>query len=402
MVMMMSCGQKTKPVKDKIVQQYTCPMHPQIIKQEPGNCPICGMDLAPIHQHDLKLEVDTNLKKLLQPSDEAVISNVKTINIHLSKLKDTLFLNGVVNYNTNNINTISSRLAGRIEKLYVKYNYQMISKGQKIMEIYSPELAAAQQELLYLKNKEEFTLLDRAKTKLRLLGVTEKQMNEVIKSGKVNDQFTVFSPVSGYIMEASLENTPNIKSSLGNKMESGTSLSTIKNTEINILEGQYITIGEDLFKVYNAEEVWAEFYSNKDEFNQIRVGNSTQIIQKNGQTTQAKIDLLQPYFNEGQNYSVARVYLKNTNHSFRVGELLNGKIIKPEKTGFWIPKKATYQLGQKTIVFIKKGNILKPKEVIASEKTINKFLIKAGLQEGDEIAENASYLIDTESFIKTN
>ena len=177
---------------------------------------------------------------------------------------------------------------------------------------------------------------------------------------------------------------------------------TIKNTAINILEGQYITVGEVLFKVFNPQEVWAEFYSNKEDFNQIKVGNTILIIQKNGKSTTAKIDLLQPYFNEGQNYSVARVYLKNTSGNLRIGELLNAEIIKPENSGFWIPIGAIYQLGEKNIVFLKNGNILKPKEVSISGKASNKFLINAGLQEGDEIAENASYLIDTESFIKTN
>ena len=127
---MISCDQKTKPSEEKNVQQYTCPMHPQIIKESPGACPICGMDLVPIHQHDLKLEVDTNLANLLQPSNEAIISNIKTIKIISSKVIDTLHLNGVVNYNTNNLKTISSRLAGRIEKLYVKYNYQMVQTIQ--------------------------------------------------------------------------------------------------------------------------------------------------------------------------------------------------------------------------------------------------------------------------------
>ena len=399
---MISCDQKTKPSEEKNVQQYTCPMHPQIIKESPGACPICGMDLVPIHQHDLKLEVDTNLANLLQPSDEAIISNIKTIKIHTSKVIDTLHLNGVVNYNTNNLKTISSRLAGRIEKLYVKYNYQMVSKGQKIMEIYSPELAVAQQELLYLKNNGEVDLLNQAKTKLRLLGATEKQINEVINSGKVNYQFTVYSPVSGYIVEPSIANSSTIKPSLGNKMESVSTSSNIKNTAINIIEGQYIAIGEILFKVFNPQEVWAEFYSNKEEFSQITVGNTIIIVQKNGKSTTAKIDLLQPYFNEGQNYSVARVYLRNTRENFNIGELLNAVIIKPENSGFWVPKGAIYQLGEKNIVFLKKVNILKPKEVGISGKTKNNFLINAGLQEGDEIAENASYLIDTESFIKTN
>ena len=81
---LIACNGDKKAAESKDMQQYTCPMHPQIIKDQPGTCPICGMDLVPMHQQDLKLEVDTNLAALLQPSDEAVVSNIKTLKISLS------------------------------------------------------------------------------------------------------------------------------------------------------------------------------------------------------------------------------------------------------------------------------------------------------------------------------
>ena len=398
---LIACNEGKKTSKSKDVQQYTCPMHPQIIKDQPGTCPICAMDLVPMHQHDLKLEVDTNLAALLQPADEAVVSNIKTFKISPSTISDTLNLNGVVSYNTNNMKTISSRINGRIEKLYVKYNYQMVNKGQKIMEIYSPDLAATQQELLYLKTKGDFSLLEQAKTKLRLLGVSENQINEVLRSGKTNYKIAVYSPASGYLVDpASIPTTTTAISA--DEMGKQSSASAVNNNPVNMVEGQYVNLGQVLFKLFNQQEVWAEFYSNSEESHLLKERNLIQISDKNGKIRNAKIDLIQPFYNNGQNYSVIRVYLKNTDNEFRIGELLKATIIKPNVSGLWIPAESVYQLGEKNIVFINNGNTLKPLEVSISEKAGNKFLIKTGLKEGDVIAVNASYLIDTESFIQTN
>ncbi len=403
-ILLMSCNGKQKKVEDsKVAEAYTCPMHPQIVKDKPGACPICGMDLVLLHNNlHLKMEIDASLADLIEPVNESIISNIKTIKISSSSYTDTLHLNGLVTYNTNNLKTISSRLSGRIEKLYVKYNYESVSKGQKIMDIYSPDLAAAQQELLYLKNSGDVSLMNQAKTKLRLLGVTETQMNDVLKSGKVNYKFAVYSPFSGYIIDSPTANSTSNQANSGNKMGQTSISSTIINTPINIVEGQYINIGDLLLKIFNPKDVWAEFYSNDDEVKQINKDNPIQIIKNNEEKINAKIDLVQPYFNEGQNYSVIRTYLNNSGDNYKIGELLKAKIIKPEISGLWVPTKAVYQLGEKNIVFIKNGQVLIPKEVRISEKANQQFLIKTGLKEGEEIAINASYLIDTESFIKTN
>ena len=396
-----ACNGSKKTSESKDAQQYTCPMHPQIIKDQPGTCPICGMDLVPMHSQDLNLEVDTNLAALLQPADEAVVSNIKTLKISPSTITDTLILNGVVSYNTNNMKTISSRINGRIEKLYVKYNYQMVNKGQKIMEIYSPDLAAAQQELLYLKTKGELTLLEQAKTKLRLLGVAEDQINEILKSGQTNYKIAVYSPASGYLVDpSSISSTTKAIPSDGMGQESNANV--VNNKPVNMVEGQYVNLGQVLFKLFNQQEVWAEFYSNPEESHLIREKNPIQILSKNVKKSNARIDLIQPFYNDGQNYRVIRVYLKNTANEFRIGELLKATIVKPQIFGLWIPAKSVYQLGEKSIVFIENGTTLKPLEVTISEKSGNHFLIKNGLKEGDMIAVNASYLIDTESFIQTN
>lgn len=388
-----ACQQKSKKdvQKTEVEKTYTCSMHPQIIENHPGTCPICKMDLVLRQQDEIKMEVDASLSNLIMPTNETIISNIKTFKVIEQNFGDSLLLNGKVTYNTNNMRILSTRVGGRVEKLYVKYNFQKVNRGQKIMEIYSPELAAAQQELLYLIAKGDIDLLANAKTKLRLLGVEETQINQIIKSKKVNYHIPVFSNTSGYIMDAAISNM---------NIDDSKSISS-ENTAISLKEGAYVKTGDVLFKIFNDTQLWGEFYVNPNEAVSIK-RNQLINITSNNKKINAKIDLIQPYYNEGQNYSVLRVYLNNVDQAFKIGEILTGKISFPSQKGLWIPSSSVYKLGNRSIVFIKQKNVLKAKEVEISANSSSKYLITKGLKVEDEIADNASYLIDTESFIKIN
>ena len=394
--LLMSCQNKSNSDKKMVLDtKYTCPMHPQIMEDKPGSCPICSMDLVPLHQHAVKIEVDADLADLIEPTNEVVTGNVKTIGVKQNTMRDTIRANGMVNYNSNNLKTISSRVSGRIEKLYVKYNFEKVYKGQKIMEIYSPDLAAAQQELLYLKSNHDAALLEQAKTKLRLLGVSEKQINQVLATGKVNYSIPVYSGFSGYLLDAGTA-AMNL-----NQNQKNPSAIDITNNSISLVEGQYVKTGDLLFKLFNDAEVWAEFYVDANQMSLIHQGDAVKIL-KGDEKKNARINLIQPYYSDGQNYGVLRIYLNNSQKNFKIGELLKLELPLPEQMGLWIPAATVYQLGNKYIVFLKVNNVLKPKEVMVFQKSAGSYLIKNGLKEGDEIAQSASYLMDTQSFIKIN
>lgn len=392
--LMVSCQDQPHQTKVAPKQLYTCSMHPQILEDKPGSCPICGMNLVAKHQHPLKMDVDSSLAKVIHATNEVVLSDISTVVVGEKTVSDTLMLNGVVTYNANNLKTISARVGGRIEKLFVKYNFQKIAKGQKIMEIYSPELATAQQELLYLKAKGDYSLLQQAKTKLRLLGVSENQIEQVLKSGKVNYRIPVYSTASGYLIDNNQAKTNNQVDP-----ENPTTLNT-ENTSISIVEGQYVKTGDPLFKVFNNDEIWADFYVNAAESSEMKKNQAIDIVSNSG-NLYAKVGLVQPYFYQGQSYSVIRVYLANLKQNLKIGGLLQGKIITAPQTGLWIPTEAVYQLGNKNIAFVKTNNVLKAREVSISKISNSNALIVKGLAKDDQIASNASYLIDTESFIKT-
>ncbi|MEZ0612289.1 efflux RND transporter periplasmic adaptor subunit, partial [Fibrella sp. WM1] len=152
--------------------EYTCPMHPQIVQSEPGSCPICGMDLVKKAQPGAgdSVAVDADLNALLKPTNALVVANVATVQPERRTEWVTLTANGIVTYDTRRLYTIPARYGGRIEKLYVRYAYQPIRKGQKLLELYSPDLVTAQRELLYLleADRTNTPLIASARQKLRL------------------------------------------------------------------------------------------------------------------------------------------------------------------------------------------------------------------------------------------
>ncbi|MBN8864692.1 MAG: efflux RND transporter periplasmic adaptor subunit, partial [Sphingobacteriales bacterium] len=149
---------------------YTCPMHPEIIRNKPGACPICGMALVKKETGNQKLG-DAELAYLLKPANEFVLSSIPVTSIEKRGEQIEIEALGNITYDTRQAGSISARVSGRIEKLYVRYRYQRVTKGQHILDIYSPELLTAQQNLLFLLKNDaaNITFIEAAKEKLLLL-----------------------------------------------------------------------------------------------------------------------------------------------------------------------------------------------------------------------------------------
>lgn len=360
---------------------YTCPMHPEIIKTEAGTCPICGMDLVRLHQHKATKNDTLNLADT--GLIDGIIANTKTINPKKETFKDSVILSGKISINTNNNKTVSAYTNGRIEKLYINYNLQQIAKGQKIMDLYSPDLTAAQQELLYLRQKGDVSLMNQAKNKLRLLGMAERDLNQVLANGKINYSISIYSPHSGYVLNND-----------GNNTEQNLNSSTL----LNLRKGMYVKTGDVLFKIYDNSSVWAEFYVNPTVLKNLKPQQNLQISTGKDQWVNVKISSIQQFYKDGQNFSNIRVQLNKTLNKFKIGELVTAKISFDEIKGLLVPETAVYETGGRSIVFIKKGNRLYPKNVVALNIG-SKTMIVSGLSEKDEIAENAAHLVDPEAFI---
>ena len=414
---------KNKPGKDahaehKKAQQYTCPMHPQIISDKPGKCPICGMDLVP-KSSNRELTIDSSIASLAKPVNAQVVSTIQAISPEPGTRIFSVELKGRVTYDTRNETGVSSRVGGRIEKLYIKYNYQPVKQGQLIMEIYSPDLAAAQRELLYIsRTGNDENMLSRAKQRLALLGMQTSQINRVLRTGNILYRVPVYSSVSGFILEKQatlqLGSAPvstatgmaGANDAMDNMGGASTNSSTsvpapIASTPVLIREGQYVGAGQSLFTIYKAESVVAEFALSPEIAAQVKKGQKLIFRTTNdaaGKVYTGSIGLIQPLVRSGENFTVARVYVSNSN--LFPGQLITANIPVVYKGGWWLPKKAVWQSGNKSIVFKKQDGVYIPMPVEAGVEAEGMVMVKTSI--GDWlVAENAWYLVDSESFIKT-
>jgi len=369
------CTQK----KHVHAEQYTCPMHPTVISDKPGSCPVCGMDLV-LKGEKSEEKVAEELSYLLKPVNASVISSIKTITAVKKPVNFKAKVNGKITYDTKTTTTISSRISGRVEKLFVKYNFQPIKKGQKILEIYSPELLTAQRDLLYLlkSDKENSQLIDGAKEKLRLLGATDQQINQLITTGKESSSFGIYSQTEGYIVNAN----------------------EINQNELDVREGMYVTTSQTIFQVANAKTIWAEFdvYSKDASF--VKVNDPIQIA-IGDEVLDEKVNFVQPFYKDGEDFTKVRVNLLNPNGKYRISQLVSASLDKSSQESLWIPMSAQLDLGTKKIVFVKKEQIFQPVEIATGTQSDDLIEVLKGIEAGDSISYNAQFMIDSESFIKT-
>ncbi|HEY8936026.1 MAG TPA: efflux RND transporter periplasmic adaptor subunit, partial [Cyclobacteriaceae bacterium] len=395
---------------------YTCPMHPAVVSDKPGLCPICGMDLTRKNHQGKDIEFAEDLTKLLESPDETVVSSIKTIKAEYKDLSSNLEAQGIVTYDTRNIYSIPARISGRLEKVFLKYPFQRITKGQKIAEIYSPELITAQRELLYLleHDAQDNELIQSAKTKLILLGFSEAQITSLIQRKEVLNTFSVHSPYDGYlIMEngqapsISTTSVSNTTSGRGmNEMSSSASDNTSSSqssTQINTIlrEGSYVSTGQTLFNVVNPSSLRIELNIAASQSATIKKGTTIHLVATDGKEIKATVDFIQPFFSEGEAFVKLRAYANKT-EDLHIGQLVKAKLIGNTDESLWLPREAVLDLGLRQIVFIKEHNVLKPKKITVGTKAEGWTEIRQGITSSDEIAANAQYLVDSESFIKVD
>jgi len=379
---------------DKV--EYTCPMHPEIIKDKPGKCPICGMDLVK-KETDSKKVGDVELESLLKPTNEFVVSSIPVTTIEQRGEQIEIEALGNIAYDTRQVGSISARVSGRIEKLYVRYRYQKISKGQKILDIYSPELLTAQQNFLFLLKNDtaNTTFIGAAKEKLLLLGMSNEQLKQVVQSGKPSLTIAVYSNYSGHIHEAS--NGGSMNTEAGNMKD----ISLITE-ELSLKEGMYVQKGQSVFTVFNPGKAWAILNIYGDNQSLIKAGNTVRVVPETapGKYFTAAIDFIEPFYRKESKTLTARVYFNNSVLKIPIGSQVKATVFGNSKEAYWLPKEAVLSLGMEKVVFQKADNGFKAVKVstgITHEKHIQ---VLSGLTATDSVAANAQYLMDSESFIK--
>lgn len=358
---------------------------------------------------------DTLLKNVLSPANKTVLSNAETIHPALREITNKIHASGYIAFDERRNNKVSVRTSGRIENLYVKLNYQYVHKGDKLLELYSPELNAITEEYLHhLKTRSDSNLIDATREKMKLLGITEKQINEIEKNNNPFSTVTIYSSYNGFIFydfQQQQSNPAQNGSSasgmggMGGGMNASRTASSAMQSTGRIREGNYVSTGQTLFVVNDCKEVYAII--SFDAQYELKRNAAVKIKSplSGEEPLEAKINFIEPVFKEGQKFIQARVYLRNELKKLKINSIVSAEL---ESTGKYlvVPSSSILSLGKRNFVWLKKENAHgKNKSLQATEVTIGSEAegytqIISGITEQDEVAKDAGYLLDSESLIK--
>ena len=377
--------------KDSLV--YYCPMHPAVISSKPGRCPkpeCKGMELIP------KIS-DATFENVLKPVNAAVLASIKTTKPIYKKMPLHIEANGYIDFDTRTMNNVSSLYSGRIEKLYIKYAYQQVHIGEKLFEVYSPELVSAQQSLVYVLNSDpdEKTLIESAKQKLIFLGFSKNSIDELMRSKKIMMTVPIYSNYEGHVHPAM---------NMGYSSEMNPSMESYQeNKELAVKEGMYVMAGQTIFNIVNPHKLAVILQIKSEDIGKITNGLEVEMkMEDNGMLMKGNIDFIDPFFRQGMKTMTTKVYIENSEHNHKVGSLVKAKIKAEEFEALWIPVTALMDLGNEKIVWVKKGGNFSAQKVETGLFADGMVEIADGLTDASEIAIESHYLIDSEGFVKTN
>ena len=386
---------------------YYCPMHPEITSDKPGICPICKMDLELTSYEE---EADT-MASLLLPTNNTVLSTLKAITPSSNNLSRKIEAKGYLTYNPDFTSSISARVSGRVEKLYVRYNFQQVRKGEKLLELYSPELLTAQNEYLYLlKTNDRSDSISKQATKLKLtnLGMTKETLSQLERTETAHPYVPIYATSSGHVhfLSGNIDMSAHALSWPGKTTTSAMNANTESmNSASEVLrEGDYVKKGDALFVIADDSGIWVLFKILPSDIPYIQKGDAVE-IDINKITHEGKVNFIEKSFDANSDFYTVRVYMNCNDHTnLRIGTLVTGSISvqQKDKKTLWVPKQAVLSLGKnKSIVFVKKGQGYQAREIRSGEFMNEWIEVTNGLSATDSIAPVASYLVDSEAFILT-
>ncbi len=352
-------------------QMWTCSMHPQIMQPEPGDCPICGMDLIPAASDSDGLGPD----QIRLSANAVALANVQTSVVGTGNEGDGVIkLSGKIMENQENNAVQSSYFSGRIEKLNINFTGEKVYKGQLLATIYAPELVSAQQELITAASIKESQpkLYLAVRNKLKLWKLSESQINSIETSRKVREIFPVYATVSGTVSEKLVN------------------------------EGDYVNQGQPLLKIANLNTVWAIFNAYENQIANLKVGQEI-LVTANAfpnKEFQAKISFIDPTLTTATRTVNVRAELNNKEGLFKPGMFVEGKLsgtVSKKENVLMVPKSAVLWTGVRSVVYVKPNPaepIFEMREVSLGSTMGDNYEIISGLQSGDEIVTNGAFTVD--------
>ena len=382
---------------------WTCSMHPQIRMPKPGKCPICFMDLIPVETGS----GDELGPRQLRMSETAMqLVQIQTAPVRRAYQDASIRLTGKIAYDETRVAHITARFPGRLDKLYADYTGMKIGKQEKLADIYSPQLVAAQEELIQavrfnrqasaksgstLANTAQ-TTLEAARTKLKQWGLSNDQIAAIESQTEPTEEMALYSPLGGVI------------------------------TEKNVVEGSYITTGAPLFIVADLSRLWLTLDAYGSDLPYLRKGQqiSFTAVSFPGKTFTATIDFIDPTVNDAKRTVMVRAIVDNGDGLLKPDMFVQaivrsrldrkGKIMAGEKSAhnqslddapLLIPASAPLITGKRAVVYVQVPDttgepIFEGREVELGPRAGDYYIVASGLIEGEMVVVNGAFKLDSE------
>jgi membrane fusion protein, copper/silver efflux system len=357
---------------------YTCSMDPQIVEPKPGKCPICKMPLTPVKK--------SNAPKMdeLQLSDQQIqLGNITVDTVRSGSIGSQTVLTATLNYDQTRTFSISSRVMGRIERLYFKNTGEYVRKGDKLFEIYSEELNNAKQEYLLALERQKVlagnsaidfaALIQSARSKLRLWGMSDVQIGQLAASGKAPFTTTFYSTESGFI------------------------------TALDVSEGDYVMEGGTVIQLADLSKLWAEaqVYATQTEGLHHNALATVQVPGFSDENIQGKVMLVHPELAPGSRVNLLHVSIPNPGNRYKPGMPAYVYLNRPRYSALALPVDAVIRGSKGDMVWVKTGpNTFKNKMVALGEEHDGIVEIRSGLEAGEQVVITGAYLVQSEYTFK--
>jgi len=379
------------------IDYYTCTMHPWVHSKKPGTCPVCGMDLVPVFKNKPQADQTSQMgnagaipgsssKPSAQPAShdfDVPVERQQQFGVTYAQAKRqrlvrTVRTVGLVAADKGRQWMYVPRTDGYVQKLYITSPGQVVEKGQDLLQVYSPDLATSEQELIKLiENRDHGAardidqLIQSAKRRLRQWNLTDQQIDELEKSRTSSEYMTLVSPFKGVVEDVPADQ--GARFSMGQKLISVADLSLVW--------------------------VWAEFYQN--EIPIIKVGQTVSITFDSDKSFTGVVAVVNPFVSQTQRTTKVRIDLPNPDLQLRPGMYVNADLSVDLGEGLTVPINAVVPTGSRNIVFLDKGNgKLQPSFVQLGSQVGDAYQVLSGLKEGDRVVASANFLIDAESQVQ--
>lgn len=402
LVIVTGCGPKAETeasspaAADAERQLYQCSMHPNIISEKPGTCPICAMDLQPVKQ--IKAKGIPGRSPVELTAQQQQLINIRVAPVVEEDASKTIRAVGIITYDATRVADVNARVMGWVEKLYADKPGQSVQAGQPLMALYSPDLYSAQKEYLlawervhqgeatvangqsaqlqrYLAANRDSaaSLLESARKRLELWEITPEQIRNLEETRQPGNTLELVSPLTGVVLEK------------------------------NVFPKQMIQSGMKLYRIADLSRVWLEVEVYEYELSLLEGGQSVaiRVDAYSNETFDGKVDFIYPYFENKTRTAKVRLVLENPDLRLRPDMYAHAENRVELGVQLLVPAGAVFDTGKQQYVFVKQGEgIFVPKLVKLGPKSHDRFVVLEGIKKGDEVVIDGNFLLDSESQLK--